>query len=410
MQQIVEYATTYGSSVASCSDLSMVIPNVPGYDTDNPITPSSPYNLPSYCSMWNEARSGNLGFLPPASLLPDGGDLPLFNWMIKRNIGSISNPNPTNGQSYIIYFPNQAQINADPLYKNDLIDAIQFQIDFAVGQATTFPFITNYGNVSLPVEIVQTNNIYPGTINKPIATPSCYFQYPPEVDEHSVLGGGRMVMQLRSTLTSQYVQLDGISNEVSNIQVSLTCTSVTNSGKGNTTATITVVAPTSIEVPPLGVNEISDIIAFNMTAAYHDDYPKIAIPGALIATCDVHVVYNMQDDTRGSFDETFQCKVSSSLDNIDMTPDQCAFVDMKCQKPLWKSGMFWICVVSFLILLVIIGVLIWQAVKQKRKADEVEALKEERMDIQRQKQRLITREEIELRDKDVSRYASFVDE
>jgi hypothetical protein len=409
MQQIYKYAQTYGSSVASCNDLSMVIPNVPGYDTDNPVTPASIYNIPSYCNMWHEARSGNLAFLPPASILPNGGDIPLFNWMIRKNIGTIANPNPANADAYIIYFPNVDQINASP-YKNDLFNAIQFKIDFAIGTPTTFPYVTNYGDTSMPVEIVQTNNVYPGTVNKPIATPSCFFQYPPEVPKNSLTGGGLMVVQLRSTLTAGNVQVDGISNPTSNIEVSLSCTAVPKAGNNSETATIAVTSASPVTVPPLGANQVSDPILFNLSATFHNTYTTTAIKNSVIANCDVHVVYNTQSPSQGSFTESFQCKVSTTLDTINDTPQKCTFVDIPCHHPWWKSGMFWVSIVCFLILLAIIGIVIWQAVLYKQKQDQVLQMKQEKMIEDNKRKDIIAKRKKLLRKKEVQDIASFVDE
>jgi hypothetical protein len=402
MQLILKYALKTGAAVSECTDLSIVIPNVPGYDTDNPITPASIYNIPSYCMMWNEARSGNLAFLPPASILP-GGSNPLFNWMIKKNIGSISNPDPSNGASYIIYFPNQDQIDASQ-YKNDLIDAIQFQIDFAVGNDQTFPYVTNYGNVSLPVQIVQSNTNYPGTINKPVSTPTCHFQYPPEVDPKSNAGGGYMSFQLMSNLQASNIDTDDITNQIANIVVSLSCTGVTNAGYGNLTASVGVTSASPIDVPPLGSDGVSDIIRFNLSASFSKPYASTAVRGSTIATCVATVNYGS-----GSFDETFQCQVSTVMDNIDGTPQKCSFTDLSCQKPLWKSGFFWIMIVVAMILLAIIGVLIWEIVKWKKRQDRIRDANAERMKIERQKRTLLAKEEIAIREGEVQKLKTLVE-
>lgn len=365
-------------SVLDCSDLLGVIPNVPGYDTDNPITPASIYNLPSYCSMWHEARSGNLAFLPPAS------DVNQFNWMVKKNIGSVGNSNPENGQSYIIFFPTQEQIE-ESAYESSLYDAIQLQIDFAVGSNTVFPFVTNYGDVTLPVEIIQPNSLYPGTINVPLSVPNCYFQYPLETGGNHD-GGGVMTLMLASTLSDEYVQTQNIQQPVSDITVSIACSGVVHSGLDNETPVITVTSDSSVTIDSLGYGKVSPLISFNLSAHFDSVYEKVAIKDAAIANCVITVVYNADNVDKGSFSESFQCKVSNYIDKISNTiSNQCSFIDISCHDPIWKSGMLWVSIICGLILLCIIGVIIYRTVlyvqqsKKTQQADEEYTLRENRM-------------------------------
>lgn len=380
MNLVYNYMKTLQSSVSDCVDLSAILPNVPGYDTDNPILPdASPYNMPSYCNMWHEARSGNYAFLPPASIIPDGFNHTLFNWMVKRNIGSISNPNPMNGQTYIIYFPNQEQIDASQ-YRNDLIDAIQFQIDFASG-STTSNYATNYGDVTMPVDIIQQNTIRKGTLNIPLTAPSCWFADPDFVDPRYVFGSGQMMVQLESIVSNDNINAAALSNPVSNIQVSISCTGKQSSGKDQSTPNIDVTSDSVVTIPPISAGGVSDIIVFNLSAMFVGDYHDNAVKGSVIANCAINVIYNLQNPSSGSFTQNFQCQVSSVFLNIDATPNPCKWWDLSCQSPIYGSWFFWFCIVLGVVLLVVFAVLIWEFVKKGKTNEliqEKESSKEQR--------------------------------
>lgn len=376
MNLAFNYMETVGSSVAECIDLSAILPNVPGYDTDNPIVPTaSPYNIPSYCNMWHEARSGNLAFLPPASLIPDQNRYQLFNWMVKRNIGSIANTNPLNGQSYIIYFPNAEQIAANQ-YQNDLIDAIQFQIDFANGVSGS-NYVTNYGNVTMPVDIIQQNTVRRGTVNSPLTAPSCYFADPDFVDPRFDSGSGVMTLQLESIVTNEDVITDTISNPISNIQVSISCSGVPNTGKDGSTPKIDIVGDSTINVPPISAGGVSSIISFNLSATFAGDYHDNAVKDMVIAKCVINVVYNTQSPSKGSFSQTFQCKVSSVFINLDVTPNPCPWWNLSCQSPIYESWFFWFCIVlgAAIIAVLIYGIV--EIVKKSKENEEITLAKQQ---------------------------------
>jgi len=337
-----------GLTVQQCLSLVDLIPNVPGYDTDHPLTPASIYNLPSYCTMWSEARSGNLGFLPPSSILPDGSSVPFFNWMIKRNIASVSDLNATNGNAYAIFFPSADQIAP---YKDQLTNAIQIEVDFAVGEDSND--VTDYGQVNLPVQIVQPDSTRPNIVNRePLTSPNCFFSDPSLVPTNSKTGGGQFVLQLESTVFNNQVQNSDISAPVSNIYVTISCNAVSQSGKNQQTPSIAIVGSNVILVPSIAYGGLSYPLLFNLSATWQNLYSQEAIDNAIIATCSVNVTYNVQKPGLGSFEQDgFRCKVFANYQTSSSNLTPCPWWNLACQNPLYKSWFFWIVIGSGIVLL-----------------------------------------------------------
>ena len=375
------FTTNQVANQAFCNDLSNIFPNVPGYDSDNPILPSaSPYNMPSMCNMLHEARSGNLAFLPPASILPDGLSFKSFNWMVKKNIGTIANNNPSNGQSYIIFFPNLDQIAASS-YKNDLLDAIQFRIDFANGiQGSNY--VTNYGDTSMPVDIVQQNTLRNGVLNAQLSAPSCWFADPDSVDVKYTFGFGTLIVQLESVVNNQQIDSSQLSNPVSNIQVVLSCSANPDSGSDGSTPTINILSDTTKVIPSISAGGVSDPLQYNLSAGFMPNYKTIAVKDSVIAFCTVTVTYDLTNPSQSTFSQDIQCKVSSIMQNTQIVPNPCPFWNLSCQSPIVKSWFFWFIIGVGVLTIVLFAVAMYEFVKYNRLSEQSQELEQKKDDKQ----------------------------
>ncbi|MDE2026365.1 MAG: hypothetical protein KGJ07_07765 [Patescibacteria group bacterium] len=368
-------------TVSECLSLVDLIPNVPGYDTDNPITSASPYNLPSYCNMWNEAKNGNLGFLPPSSVIPDGVNIDYFNWMIRKNIPTIDNLNNTNSGAYMIYFPTSDQI-AD--YRDQLTNALQVQIDFAVGNNNNY--VTSYGDVNLPIQIVQPDSTRPNNVNgQPLTPPNCLFTGKEHAPGASNTGGGQLVVQLESTVYNNQIQSSNIGSDVSDIYVTVTCNAVPKSGNNQQTPTINIFGSNTIQLASLGYGDISYPLFFNLSATFKNSYVSEIIDGAVIATCSVNVTYNAQNPTKGSFvQNNIRCMAQMNYQYSQKNLSPCPWWNLNCQDPLYASWFFWIVIGVGLIL---IGLSIFISVRlvQDNKNFQKKQAKETKVFIKEQK-------------------------
>ena len=361
-----------GFTVADCLALTDFIPNVPGYDTDHPITAASPFNLPSYCNMWHEARSGNLGFLPPSAILPNGGSMPFFNWMVKRSIASVGDLTGTNGQAYAIFFPSADQIAQ---YRDQLTNALQIEVDFAVGNNPNY--VTEYGDVNLPVQIVQPDSTRPNFINgEPLTMPNCMFAGPTLVPSKLNTGGGQFLVQLESTLLNNQVNSGNIAAPVSDINVVLACSPVAESGADKSTPTIQIIGSNTIFVPSIAYGGLSDPLLFNLSATFLTPYSQEAVDNSIIATCSVTVIYNMESPDKGSFtQDNLRCQVFANFQSTVRNLSPCPWWNLNCQDPLVDSWFFWIAIFFPMIILgLALGFTIHAGVKlhQERKQQAIE--------------------------------------
>ena len=365
-----------GFSVADCLALTDFIPNVPGYDTDHPITAASPFNLPSYCNMWHEARSGNLGFLPPSSILPNGGSMPFFNWMVKRNIASVGNLNGTNGNAFAIFFPSPDQIAQ---YRDQLTNALQIEVDFAVGNSPNY--VTTYGDVNLPVQIVQPDSTRPNFINgEPLTMPNCLFAGPTLTPPNDNTGGGQFLIQLESTLTNNQVNSGNIAAAVSDITVLLECVAVSQSGKDKSTPLIQIIGSNTIFVPSIAYGGLSNPLVFNLSATFTKPYSQEAVDNSIIANCTVNVTYNQQNPGEGSFSQdNLRCMVFANFQSTVKNLAPCPWWNLDCQNPLYKSWFFWIAIFFPVIILGLgLGFMIDAIVKMKKQQSQ-DALENQRV-------------------------------
>lgn len=370
-----------GFTVSQCLTFADLFPNVPGYDTDHPITAASPYNLPSFCTMWNEAKNGNLGFLPPSSVIPDGVNIEFFNWMIRRNIPTINNLNDTNSGAYIIYFPIPNQTSQ---YVDQLTNALQIQIDFAVGN--NHNYVTTYGDVNYPIQIVQADSTRPNTVNgQPLTPPNCLFTGSDYASGSSPTGGGQLVVQLESTIENNQIQSEDMGTLSSDITVTLTCTAAAKSGKNQETPVINIVGSNSITIPPLSYGDLSYPLFFNLSATFKDSYASEIIDGSIIAVCSVNVTFNQQNAAKGSFvQDNLRCMVQMNYQYYEKNLSPCPWWNLNCQDPLYDSWFFW---VSLAMVLVLFGLAIFGGAMLFKKTRDFQRKsdKETKVFIQQQK-------------------------
>lgn len=151
------------AAVQRCRSLQDVLPFVPGYDVDEPLTDASRFELPSPCEMWSQARLGNRAFLPPAF------NVAKPNWFIRRGIangGRDANATFDPNDLYLVFVPSEQQIeqvNAE----RALMDAMLMSVEMS---DNVLPYKS--GGVQVPVTI-SSNGTAAGGGGGNLLAPTC---------------------------------------------------------------------------------------------------------------------------------------------------------------------------------------------------------------------------------------------
>lgn len=156
------------AGVAQCANLSGVLPLVPGYDTDEPITDAAPYELPSPCYMWSQARKGNQAFLPPSA------DTDQFNWFVRRGIRDDARNDAVYDPTdlYLVYVPTAAQI-----------EAVEAERAFEDGMLLSVEMSDTVATYASSIKVPVTT-----ALSSSVAAPSCTMPLPKDVDGFSATG------------------------------------------------------------------------------------------------------------------------------------------------------------------------------------------------------------------------------
>lgn len=332
-QAIVEYLNENFDAVTAtdmCNDLSGVLPFVPGYDTDEPLTQLSPYELPSNCWMWNAAREGNIGFLPPSFNMSSP------NWYIRKGIPSAQQASATYDPNdlYLIYLPTLEQIeeaNARESFKNAMLLSVEIN-----------------DQVMAYTDTVQV----PGSVS---ASPPATCTMPSiETVVDGNTGEGKFWFSIESTLSAPLAS----GAVVDPIEVEVACQMVPG-------------APGFLRLSPSGPVEYTlnyqDKIrlAYNVSITYQYKYENSTTDGSVVANCfvtlrDVNKLDNEQ------IVGPVPCQVLKYDTPNSNDDDDCSFCDIDCMKAqkisYAKMGCFWIFIVVGVIILALIAVAIWAAV------------------------------------------------
>lgn len=358
-----------------CDTLEGIKPFVPGYDTDEPLLPIAPYELPSYCYMWNAARSGNTGFLAPAF------DVSAPNWFIRRGIPTTSqaaaeyDPNDL----YLIFLPTLEQIeqaNAEKSLENAITLSIEVNDNLMAyeAEATTLVLIADGsdGNAG------AGNDSQPVTPPKPAPAPTCTMPSPGDVSSSAPAGTGKLWFTIRSGLTSSTTA----GTAALPYAVTVTCIGQPSAGSSGKTPAVTVEPAGRVEYPALTESYSSRAFTYNVTASFGSTtYEKEAVQKSTLANCIIRV-----DSSTGAVNMSGEvpcavltCPVGSSCDENKKKNDakNCTgFCATECRydnKELYKDGCFWIYVIVVILVLVIVSVSIWFGVKSARENDAYES-------------------------------------
>jgi hypothetical protein len=321
-------------AIDMCVDLSGVLPFVPGYDTDEPLTPLSPYETPSNCWMWNAAREGNAGFLPPTFNISSP------NWYVRRGIPSAEQRTATYDPNdlYLIYLPTLEQIE-----QADATDALSNAMLLSVEINDN---IMAYDSiVKVPADIASS----------PPAT--CGMPLPQDGDGNT--GAGNLWFVIESTLDSPLEP----GTQIAPVVVEVQC-SVAPGVPG-----LLMISPTGPVDHTIDYTDKKSI-TYSINITYSSPYEDVAIQGKPLGQCTIFL-----SNVDGPPDQVgpIQCRVGTEQFPED-DDDDCSFCDLSCKHDQGTSyasmGCFWIYIVVGIILLAVLGVVIWSIVRSKQGHEE----------------------------------------
>lgn len=334
-QAIVEYLNSNfdsASATAMCSDLSAVLPFVPGYDTDEPLTNLSPYELPSFCWMWNAAREANRGFLPPSFNLTHP------NWYVRRGIPNQEQQSAEYDPNdlYLIYLPTLEQIE-----QADALDA--FSDAMLLSVEINDNLMSYEAVVGVPAEVSQS------------PPPSCGMPLPGSVEGDTA--DGSLWFSVASTLSGP---LDP-GTPVTPIVVEAACQTLPGFDG-------------LLRISPSGPVEYtidyqdSIRVAYSVNITYNGLYKDVVKEGNNVAQCTITLTDVNQDDPQIVGPVPCQVGRNANGGRVD-DDDDCSFCDLPCRDDkgeLAKSACFWIFIVIGLLFVVFIAVAIWKIVEAIR--------------------------------------------